>query len=70
MKADATAENKPACFAISGSCIRLVGYTHKYQGGVEVVVIFLVKVAVIFVCLLSKMLVEARARIRFLFRKG
>ena len=32
--------------------------------------IFLVKVTVIFVCLFSKMLVEARARIRFLFRKS
>jgi hypothetical protein len=70
MKADATAENKPAYFAISGGSRRLAEQTHEYQGSVEVVVVFLVKVAVVFVRLFSKVLVEACARVRFLFREG
>jgi len=53
MKAFATAEQRPAYLSISGIHNKLVGATHEYQGGIEFIVAFFVKVPVVFVHLLS-----------------
>jgi len=41
----------------------LVGGTYKYQGGIEVIMIFLLEILVVFVRLFSELFVEACARI-------
>jgi len=61
MKAEATAENRPAYLVISGGQDSLLGPTHKYQGRVEVVVVFLVKITIIFVDLFPELLMESCA---------
>jgi len=40
-----------------------VGATYKYQGGIEVIVIFLLEIPVVFVRLFSELFVEACARL-------
>ena len=67
MKAVATAEKRPACSFISGVSSKLAGRTHKYQDGIEVIVILSVKVLVVIVRLSPKLFVEARSRFWFLF---
>ena len=67
MKAEATAENRPAYLVISGNQDGLLKSTHEYQGCVEVVVVFLVKITIIFVHLFPELVMEPRAWIWFLF---
>jgi len=63
MKAVATAEKRPAYLFISGTRNKLAVATHEYQDGVEVVMVFSVKVLVVFVRLFSELFVEAGFRI-------
>ena len=63
MKADATAEKRPAYPFISGTRDVLTVTTHEYQGGVEVIVVLFVKVLVVLVRLLPELFVEARSRV-------
>ena len=63
MKAVVTTEKRPAYQFISGIWNELVGTTHKYQNGIEVIVVFSVKVPVVFVRLFSELFVEACSRI-------
>jgi len=71
MKAVATPENRPAYPFISGTHNSMVvEATHKYQCCIEVVVVFLVKVPVVFVCLLSKFFMETRSSVWLLLRKS
>ena len=46
--------------------------THKYQGGVEVILVLLVEVSIIFVRLFAELLMETCTRIwlRFLLRES
>lgn len=60
IKADATAEKRPAWFFISG-------VTHKYQDGVEVITIFPLEILVTPVRLLLELFVEADAGTWLLF---
>ena len=41
----------------------LVGAAHEYQGGIEVIVVFLVNILVVFVRLFPELFVEARSRV-------
>ena len=70
MKADATAEKRPACSFVSEMHGVLTAATHEYEGGVEVIVILLVKVLVVFVRLLPELFVETRSRVWVLFRES
>ena len=58
MKAVATAEKRPAYQFISGIRNELVGKTYKYQDGIEVIVVFSVKIPVVIVRLFSELFVE------------
>jgi len=62
-KAAATAEKRPAYLFISGILNMLVGAAHEYQGGIEVIVVFLVNILVVFVRLFPELFVEARSRV-------
>ena len=71
MKAVATAEKRPAYSLISKILLsKLAGRTHKYQDGIEVIVVLSVKVPVVIVRLFSELFVEARLRLWFLFRES
>jgi hypothetical protein len=70
MKADATAEKRPAYPIISGIQDTLTVTTNKYQGGVEVIVVLFVKVLVVFIRLFPESFVEARSRVWLFFREG
>lgn len=70
MKAVATAEKRPACLFISEARNKLAGATHEYQDGIEVVMVFFVKVLVIFVRLFSELFVEAGFGIWLLRRES
>ena len=70
MKADATAEKRPACLVYQRNPHMLAGATHKYQGGIEIIVVFYVKVLVVFVRLFSELFVEARLRVWPLLRES
>ena len=70
MKAVATAEKRPAYSLISGIRGGPAGRTHKYQDGIEVIMVLSVKVLVIFVRLFSELFVETRLRFWLLFRQG
>jgi len=61
MEAVATVEQRPAYLSISGMHNELVGATHKYQGGIEFIAAFFVKVPVIFVHLFSGFFIGARS---------
>ena len=66
MKADATAEKRPAYPFLSEIRDISVETTYKYQGGVEVIVVLLAKVPVVFVSLFFELFVKARSRVWFL----
>ena len=66
MKADATAEKRPAYPFLSEIRGVSVEATYKYQGGVEVIVVLLAKVPVVFVGLFFELFVKARSRVWFL----
>ena len=70
MKADATAEKRPAYFIISGSNGIPARGTHKYQGSIEVIVVLFLKISIVVVRLLSEPLVEACARVWLLLRES
>ena len=70
MKADVTAEKRPAYPFISGIRDTLPVTTHEYQGGVEVFVVLFVKVLVVFVRLFPELFVEACSRVWLLLRKS
>ena len=66
MKADATAEKRPAYPFVSGTRDMLTVTTHKYQGGVEVIVVPFAKALVVFVCFFPKLFMKARSGVRLL----
>lgn len=70
IKADTTAENRPAYLIISRNQDIVFRATYEYQSCVEVVVVLLVKITIVFVRLFSKLLMESRAWILFLLRGG
>jgi len=70
MKAVATAEKRPAYLFISGTRNKLAVATHEYQDGIEVVMVFFVKVLVVFVRLFSELFVEAGLGIWLLWRES
>jgi len=70
IKADATAEKRPAWLFISRSFNVPAGATYEYQGGIEVIVIFLLEIPVVFIRLFSELFVEACARLWLLLCKS
>jgi len=58
MKAEVTAENRPAFHPSQYACIRVTHETHKYQGGVQVLVILLDELFVIVLRLLAIYFIE------------
>ena len=70
MKADATAEKRPAYPIVSRTRDILAATTHGYQGGVEVIVVSFAKALVVFVRLSPELFVEARSRVWLLLREG
>ena len=70
MNADATAEKRPAYPFLSEIRDISVETTYKYQGGVEVIVVLLVKVPVVFVSLLLESFMKVRSRVWFLLLKS
>ena len=66
MKADTTAEKRPAYLFISGIRSMLAGGTYKYHGGIEIITVFLVKVPVVFVRHFLELFMEARLRVQLL----
>jgi len=63
MKAEVTAENRPACDPGQHAGIRPTGETHKYQGRVQILIICLVEFLVILLGHLVIILVESRTKI-------
>lgn len=63
MKTDATAEKRPAYPIISGICDTPTAITHKYQGGVKVIVVLFVKVFGVIVRLFPELFVEVGSRV-------
>lgn len=70
MKADATAEKRPAYPFVSEICVVLAVKTHKYQGGVEVIAVLFLKSLVIFVGFLPELFVETGSSIWLLLRES
>ena len=66
MKADATAENRPAYLVIGGDQDALFGPTHEYQARIEVIVVFLMEIAIVLVRLFSELFMKPCAWILFL----
>ena len=63
MKAEVTAENRPACDLSQDISIRETLKTHEYQGCVEVLIVFLVEFLVVFLGHLTVVFVEPGAKL-------
>jgi len=63
IKADVTAENRPACGASQPTCIRATCTTHEYQRCVQILIVSLVELPVILLGHFTVIFVESRAAI-------
>ena len=63
MKAEATAENRPACDTNQHTCAVMMCATYEYQGHIQIVLIFLPKFLIAVLRLLVVVFVEFFAKI-------
>jgi len=61
MKAEATAENRPACNPSQFGRVQAIRKTHEYQGRVQILVVSLNEIIVILLGLLPVIFVESKA---------